>query len=79
MNFLRVSRGAGVVIRIFLGHHADDLVGTFLINLFRGAGPSGLWRNARDLSRRVGTDLQIVRPLLGVWREEINRYVGSDG
>ena len=28
--------------RIFLAHHADDQVETFLHNLLRGAGPSGL-------------------------------------
>src|ERR1700738_4549926 len=27
---------------IFLGHHADDLVETLLLNLFRGAGTTGL-------------------------------------
>jgi tRNA(Ile)-lysidine synthase len=28
--------------RIFLAHHADDLVETALLNLFRGAGPGGM-------------------------------------
>lgn len=61
---------------IFLGHHADDLVETFLMNLFRGAGPAGFGGMRETSSRRVsGTELQIVRPLLGVWREEIDRYV----
>ena len=61
---------------IFLGHHADDLVETFLINLFRGAGNAGLG-GIRDIStRRVDdVDLTIVRPLLGVWRNEIDKYV----
>ena len=61
---------------IFLGHHADDLVETFLINLFRGAGPGGL-RAMRGVSIRKidNMKLQIVRPLLGVSREQIDDYV----
>ena len=61
---------------IFLGHHADDLVETFLMNLFRGAGPAG-FAGMREISSRSvsGTELQIVRPFLGIWREEIDRYV----
>ena len=61
---------------IFLAHHADDLVETFLINLFRGAGPTGL-AAMRDVSVRLvnDVDLTIVRPLLSVWREEIDAYV----
>ncbi len=61
---------------IFLGHHADDLVETFLINLFRGAGTTGL-SGVREIStRRIGdVDLTIVRPLLGLWRKEIDSYV----
>jgi tRNA(Ile)-lysidine synthase len=61
---------------IFLGHHADDLVETFLMNLFRGAGPAGLSGMREITSLRVsGTELKIVRPLLGVWREEIAAFV----
>lgn len=61
---------------IFLAHHADDLVETFLMNLFRGAGPAGFGGMREVASRRVGgTEMKIVRPLLGVWREEIDAYV----
>src|SRR5205085_4291441 len=63
---------------IFLGHHADDLVETFLINLFRGSGTTGLGA-MRDVSKRRvdGVDLTIVRPFLGVWRREINEYIAE--
>ena len=63
---------------IFLGHHADDLVETFLINLFRGSGTTGLGA-MRDVSKRRvdGVDLTIVRPFLGVWRHEINEYIAE--
>jgi tRNA(Ile)-lysidine synthase len=61
---------------IFLGHHADDLVETFLINLFRGAGATGLAAMREVSARRIEeVDLTIVRPLLSIWRDEIDSYV----
>jgi tRNA(Ile)-lysidine synthase len=61
---------------IFLAHHADDLVETFLINLFRGAGTAGLSRMREISTRQIDdVDLVIVRPLLNVWRKEIDIYV----
>ncbi len=61
---------------IFLAHHADDLVETFLINLFRGAGLAGLSAMREIATRRVeDVDLTIARPLLGVWRKDIDAYV----
>ena len=61
---------------IFLGHHADDLVETFLINLFRGAGGAGLSGMREVSTRRIDdVDLTIVRPFLGVWRKEIDIYM----
>jgi tRNA(Ile)-lysidine synthase len=61
---------------VFLAHHADDLVETFLINLFRGAGATGLAAMREVSTRRTeDVDLTIVRPLLSVWRDEIDIYV----
>ena len=61
---------------IFLAHHADDLVETYLFNLFRGGA-----RTMRPVSQHsLGkTQLTIVRPLLHVWREEINEYIRASG
>jgi len=61
---------------ILLAHHADDLVETFLLNLFRGAGASGLAGMREVRPHRIGNvDLWVVRPLLHVWRREIDEYV----
>ena len=58
--------------RIILAHHADDQVETFLFNLLRG-GPSAMKPSA---TRTVdGIALTLLRPLLGVWREEIDAYI----
>ncbi|MGB8342731.1 MAG: tRNA lysidine(34) synthetase TilS [Chthoniobacterales bacterium] len=57
---------------IFLAHQADDQVETFLLNLFRGAGGRGLGAMRPRLN--YGS-LEISRPLLGVWRSEIDQYL----
>ena len=61
--------------RTFLAHHADDQVETFLFNLFRGAGATGL-----GAIRPLAMDddgRQTARPLLGIWREEIDAYIAA--
>jgi tRNA(Ile)-lysidine synthase len=61
---------------IFLAHHADDLVETFLINLFRGAGSAGLVAMRECSTRQIDeVELTIVRPFLPIWRKQIDSYV----
>ncbi len=65
---------------IFLAHHADDLAETFLMNLLRGAGPLGLGGMRAVARQKVGRQtLEIVRPLLGTWRSEIDAYIAAHG
>jgi tRNA(Ile)-lysidine synthase len=66
--------------RIFLAHHANDVVETALLNLFRGASPGGIAAMRKISVHRVGkTRLTILRPLLGVWRSEIDSYIEQQG
>src|SRR5690242_2080764 len=62
--------------KIFLAHHADDLVETALLNLFRGASPGGMAAMRKISIHRIArTKLTILRPLLGVWRSQIDSYI----
>jgi tRNA(Ile)-lysidine synthase len=64
--------------RIFLAHHADDLVETALLNLFRGAGPAGVAALRGVSVYRIGdTKLTIIRPLLAIWRKAIDAYISQ--
>jgi tRNA(Ile)-lysidine synthetase-like protein len=66
---LAVDLGADAVV---LGHTADDVVETLLMRIIQGSGPSGLSGIALKRGR-------VVRPMLGITRREILRYLKSKG
>ncbi len=61
---------------LMVAHHADDQIETFLMNLSRGSGVSGL-SAMRSVSHRDG--VQIVRPLLNVFHHELVSYCDAHG
>ncbi len=71
-DFFQKTAAAIRCYDLILAHHADDQVETLLLNLFRGSGVRGLgaMRSIAQFGR-----LRVIRPLLNVWREEIDRYV----
>jgi tRNA(Ile)-lysidine synthase len=58
--------------RLLLAHHADDQIETILFNFLRGSGLAGL--QGMKTSSSLG-NLNLLRPLLGVSRQEIDTYV----
>ena len=63
---------------LFLAHHAEDQVETCVFNLFRGAGRAGLGGMSPDSVRTMeGFRLRLLRPLLGVWRGEIDAFLAA--
>jgi tRNA(Ile)-lysidine synthetase-like protein len=60
---------------LFLAHQADDLCETLLFNLMRGAGgiaPAAM--REQSLVEAAGVQLRIIRPLLSVWRCDLEAY-----
>src|SRR5215472_17068356 len=57
---------------VCLGHTADDVVEGALLHLLRGSGLAGL----RGMPRSRGP---IVRPLLDVWRSDVEHYLAARG
>lgn len=71
-----LAEGANAVA---VGHHADDNAETILHRILRGTGLRGVSgiRVARPLSG--SGDLRLIRPLLGARRDDIFRYIESEG
>ena len=57
--------------RIALGHTANDQAETLLMRLFRGSGPTGL-------SGIPPVRKTIIRPLIDIGREEIEKFLGDE-
>jgi len=68
LESVRSVVGAGWVLT---AHHADDQAETVLFRVLRGSGLDGL--RGIPGARSPG----IARPLLGVWREDLERYARS--
>ena len=59
-----------------LAHHADDQAETFILKLARGAGTEGL--GGMSWFQQMG-DLRIIRPMLGIPRADIIRWLEENG
>lgn len=69
---LCLKLGAQVVM---LAHHADDNVETVLHRIVRGTGVRGLGGIRALRPIREGSDIMLLRPLLGMRRAELESYV----
>jgi len=62
--------------RVATGHTADDQAETVLMRVVRGTGPGGLAGIPPVADRE---EMTVVRPLITVWRAEIERYLDERG
>ena len=72
-QWLEKSAGEFGCRRIATAHHKDDQTETVLMNLFRGSGLRGLG-GIRPV-RLLSGELTLIRPLLGINRQEIETYL----
>jgi tRNA(Ile)-lysidine synthase len=80
LRFFAHAARAHCCPRVVLAHHADDQAETVLFNLLRGSGRAGLCgMRPRSSIEIAGARLEILRPLLSVWREEIARVAKARG
>jgi len=71
-DFLRRASERFSATKVALGHNADDLVETVIFNLIRGTGLGGM-RGIPPI--REEQSLTFIRPLINIWREEIEGYL----
>jgi tRNA(Ile)-lysidine synthase len=61
---------------VLVAHHADDQIETVLMHFLRGSGLAGLrGMQYRSLPNPWSNEIPLARPLLEIWREEIDAYL----
>ena len=70
-DFLRRAQGSTGATAIVTAHHQDDVIETIMLNLMRGT-------NRRGLSSLRSTE-EIIRPLLGYTKNELQQYAVERG
>jgi tRNA(Ile)-lysidine synthase len=76
-QFLQSAAGAVGARYVVTAHTADDQVETIVQRIFRGTGLGGLAGMRR--ARPLGPAATLIRPLLGIRREEIRAYLHEIG
>jgi tRNA(Ile)-lysidine synthase len=75
----RQARELGVHA-VAVGHTANDQVETLIMHLLRGSGLSGLsGMRFRNVPNPWSQDIPLIRPILGIWRREIEAYIKDRG
>lgn len=59
--------------KILIGHQKDDLVETFLLNLFRGSGLDGL--SSLKPQKQLAPHLFVIRPLLSLEKKSLRQFL----
>jgi len=79
-RFLFETAQAYACQAVAVGHTADDQVETVLMHLLRGSGLGGLCgMRFRTFLAEYSTTIPLVRPILGEWRKDIERYLEEKG
>ncbi len=75
-DLAREHGAQGVVV----GHHADDQVETVLMHFLRGSGLNGMsGMQPRSILRTIEPELPLLRPMLTIHRQEIQKYCQAHG